>query len=295
MLALGLSLGLAGCGGSGSPGDAIAMVSTRDGDYAIFAMNADGSDEGRLTKDGDDAATRDGAAFQIDPAYSPDGTEIAFASNRAGTLDIYVMDADGTNTRRLTSTSRNDGQPTWSPDGRQIAFQRDDGDHIYLMRADGTRVHRLTTELAPESEPAWSPDGRWIAYSRRTPGTDIRELWLVRPDGSRPHRLTTLDSAAYTPAWSPDAKTIAFAARHGGVRFDIFRIDADGTGLRRVTTSREDAFEPAWSPDGTTIAFSRGGAIVTIDREGRETTLTDPDNNDSSPDWNPKPAEEEAS
>jgi TolB protein len=289
---LALVLGVAGCGGSGSRGDALVMVSTRDGDYALYGMNADGGDQGRLTKEHGDTSTPSGVAFQIDPAYSPDGSRIAFASAREGTLDVYVMNADGSDTRRLTSTPANDGQPTWSPDGRQIAFQRDDGDHIYVMRSDGSGVRRLTNDLAPEGEPAWSPDGTWIAYARRTPGSEVQEVWLVRPNGQGRHQLTKLESTAYTPAWSPDGKTIAFAARHNGIRFAISTIGVDGKGRRLVSYSSEDAFEPAWSPDGKTIAFSRGGSIVMADPAGQQTVVTDPDGNDSSPDWNPRPTKE---
>ena len=100
--------------------------------------------------------------------------------------------------------------------------------------------------------------------------------------------------AAYGPAWSPDGKLVAFAARRGTGHFEIYTIGVDGTGLRRVTYSTEDAFEPAWSPDGSTIAFSRGGSIVTIDPNGeQQQVLTDADDNDSSPDWNPRPVEGE--
>ena len=284
-----------GCGGSGPPGNEIVFVSTRDGDYAVYGMNADGADQGRLTSERGDTSTPAGTAFQVDPAFSPDGSKIAFASARAGSLDIYVMDADGSNTRRLTTTDGNQAQPTWSPDGSMIAYQSDqDADHIYVMTAKGSGARRLTNDLAPEIEPAWSPDGRWIAYSRRLPGTQIRELWLVHPDGSERRRLTTRDEAAYGPAWSPDGQTIAFASRRGRSRFEIYTIGVDGKGLRRVTFSTEDAFEPAWSSDGKTLAFSRGGSILTIDRSSAQPkVLTEPDDNDSSPDWNPRPVEAE--
>ena len=159
----------AGCGGSGAVGEEIAFVSTRDGDYALFGMNRDGSDQGRITDDKGDPSTPQGLLFQIDPAWSPDGRQIAFASSREGSLDVYVMEADGANGRRLTSTKENDGHPTWSPDGKRIAFHRSDG-HLYVMNADGSRVHRVTTTLLPETEPAWSPDGRWLAYQQRVPG-----------------------------------------------------------------------------------------------------------------------------
>ena len=98
------------------------------------------------------------------------------------------MDADGTNTRRLTSTSEDDGHPTWSPDGRRIAFERGVPGDIFVMNADGSGARRLGSDTCDETQPAWSPDGRWIAYSRRAPGTTLRELWLVRPDGTTPGR-----------------------------------------------------------------------------------------------------------
>jgi len=266
------------------------FVSTRDGDYALYGMNADGSDEGRLTDEHGDTSSPAGTTFQIDPDVSPDGTRIAFASARAGSLDVYVMDADGSNTRRLTTADGNQSQPSWSPDGARIAYQSDqDGDHIYVMRSDGKGARRVTNDPAPEIEPAWSPDGGWIAYSRRVPGTEIRELWVVHPDGSGRRRLTAHGEAAYGPAWAPDGKTVAFASKQETGRFEVFAIGLDGTRLRRLTFSTEDAFEPAWSPDGKTIAFSRGGSIVSVDASGgHPTMLTDPDTNDSSPDWNPR-------
>jgi Tol biopolymer transport system component len=284
-----------GCGGSGTPGDAILFVSTRDGDYAVYGMNADGSDQGRLSDESGDTSTPAGTTFQIDPDVSPDGSRIAFASARSGSLDVYVMDIDGSDTRRLTTTRGNQSQPTWSPDGSRIAFQSDaDGDHIYVMGSDGKGARRVTNDPAPEIEPAWSPDGRWIAYSRRLPGTEIRELWLVHPDGSARHRLTGRAQAAYGPAWSPDGRTIAFASKQETGRFEIYAIGADGRGLRRVTFSNDDAFEPAWSPDGKTLAFSRDGSIVTIDATGADPqVLTGSEMNDSSPDWNPRPTDGE--
>jgi len=283
---------VSGCGGSGSPGNEIAYVSTQDGDYAVYGMNADGSHQGRLTDEHGDTSTPSGTAFQIDPEFSPDGATIAFASGRSGTFDIYVMDADGSNTRRLTTTRGGQSEPTWSPDGAQIAFQSDhDGDHIYVMTKQGTDMRRVTNDPAPEIEPAWSPDGQWIAYSRRVPGSELRQLWVVHPDGTGRRRLPTPVDAVFGPAWSPDGKTVAFAGRRGRGLFEIYTIGIGGTGLRRVTSSTEDAFEPAWSPDGKRIAFARGGSIVTIDPSGNgEDVLTDPDKNDSSPDWNPHPA-----
>jgi TolB protein len=292
-----LAPAVAGCGGSGSADEEaseLLVVSTRDGDYAIFGMDGDGGGQHRVTDERGDTSTAAGTAFQIDPAWSPDGTKIAFASAREGTLDIYVMNADGTNTTQLTSSPDNDQRPTWSPDGKRIAFASDaGGGHVHVMNADGSDSRRLTDDLAPEAEPAWSPDGAWIAYTRREPGSEIVEVWVARPDGSERRQVTTLNAQTQGPAWSPDGTTIAFAANRGGTRFDIYTSRADGKELRRAVRSAEDAFEPAWSPDGEILAFYRGGAIVTIDQDGSEEQITDPANNDSSPAWNPAPSTEE--
>ena len=289
--AIGFLLLLAGCGGSGSPGDAIAFVSSQDGDYAIYGMNADGTNQGRLTDERGDVSTVEGVQFQTDPAWSPDSTRIAFASAREKSFDIYVMNADGTGTKRLTSLKANDQGPTWSPDGSRIAFTRSTNvAHLYAMNADGTDVRRLTNDdLADEGEPSWSPDGSWIAYTHRASGSDFREIWIVRPDGSDRHSVTKFDAKSYAPSWSPDSKRLAFSADRDGLRYDIYTIGVDGNDVRRPVRSPEDAFEPAWSPDGSEIAYSRDGAIVVATLSGVERRLTDPEDNDSSPAWKPAP------
>jgi Tol biopolymer transport system component len=288
--ALACVLVASGCGGSSSHGDAIAFVSTRGGDYAIYGMNADGSDEGRLTDERGDPGTPEGLRFQTDPAWSPDGTQIAFASAREGSFDIYVMDADGSDTRRLTTSDANEQGPTWSPNGDRIAFSRsDDGGHVWVMNADGSGERRLTTALAEEGEPAWSPDGQWIAFTRRASAGDFREIWVAHPDGTGQRSVTSLDAQSFAPAWSPDSTQLAFSANADSPKFDIYVIGADGMGLRRPVQSAADAFEPAWSPDGGEIAFSSDGAIVLTTLAGDEQRITDPETNDSSPAWNPAP------
>ncbi len=101
--------------------------------------------------------------------------------------------------------------------------------------------------------------------------------------------MTSLGAKSYGPDWSPDSTRLAFSADQDGGRYDIYTIRVDGSDLRRPVRSATDAFEPAWSPDGSEIAFSRDGAIVATTLAGVERQLTDPEDNDSNPAWNPSP------
>ncbi|HEX4745620.1 MAG TPA: DPP IV N-terminal domain-containing protein [Gaiellaceae bacterium] len=289
VLCAALVVALAACGGDEQARPDLVFVSTRDGDYAIFEMNADGGAQHRLTpRDGDVSSSPARLFFQIEPAWSPDAARIAFASRRSGTFDVYVMNADGTGTEQLTSGKDHDSHPTWSSDGARIAFER--GSDIWIMNADGSGARRVSDVTAEESEPTWSPDGEWIAYVRRTPGTAARELWLMRADGSARRALTSLGATVATPAWSPDSARIVFASNQEDEVYKLFTIGLDGKGLRSVAPTAKDNFEPSWSPDGDTIAYFEDGAILAVELGGGEIEkLTDSANNDSSPAWNPQP------
>jgi Tol biopolymer transport system component len=281
---------LPGCGGGGEkPRPDLAFVSTRGGDYAIYQMNANGAAARRLTDSDADPSVPQGLFFQVEPAWSPDGTTIAFASARSGSFDIYVMKADGNGTHRLTSTKEDDGHPTWSADGTEIAFSRGTPGDIYVMNADGSRPRPLIAAPTGESEPAWSPDGKWIAYVQREPGSPVREVWVARSDGTGSRRLTSLGASSLNPAWSPDSKRLAIASNVVATLYDIYVLTLGREKARRLTREGPDTFEPSWSPDGAVIAFAQGGSIRTVDLEGNIDELTDSENNDSSPAWNPQP------
>lgn len=282
------SLLLAGCGGGGDPRPDLVFVSTRDGDYALYAMNADGGRQKRVSEEQGEESTR-AVFFQVEPAFAPDGRRIAYASRSGENFDIYVTGVDGANVQRLTATGADERGPSFSPDGTHIAFSRGQSGDLYVAAADGSDARRIGSDSADEAEPAWSPDGESIAFVRRTPGTSAREIWVVRPDGTGRRRVTSLRAASYTPSWSPDGERLAFTSDARDSHFEIYSIGVDGSGLRRLTFSEDDAFDPAWALDGSSIAFSRGGAVVVAELAGGEERLTDPDNNDSSPVWNPRP------
>ena len=221
------------------------QLSSGGGDE-IYVMNANGSDERRLTQN---------TASDTIPASSPDGRKIAFNNDRDGNAEIYVMNADGSDQRNLTRTAADDGFPltgelvsphngVWSPDGRTIAFMRgvgfmggpfDGTEGIYLMNADGSN-QRVLTRASP-GDFAWSPNGRQIAFGG---GFHGGPLFIVNADGSG--RRTLVRTRTVSLAWSPDGRKIAFTDGEVNV------MNADGSGLRTLTHSRIHERWFAWSP-----------------------------------------------
>ena len=213
----------------------IAFTSDRDGNAEIYVMNADGSNQTRLTNN----TTGDWG-----PAWSPDGARIAFTSDRDDNWAIYVMNTDGSNQARLTNNTTGDWWPAWSPDGTRIAFSsaRDGNWAIYVMNSDGSNQTQLT---AADWGPAWSPDGSRIAFASDQGAT--AEIYVMNADGSNQTRLTENPASDYKLAWSPDSTRIAFTSERDGNR-EIYVINADGSNPTRLTNNTAGDWWPAWSP-----------------------------------------------
>jgi Tol biopolymer transport system component/DNA-binding winged helix-turn-helix (wHTH) protein len=203
-------------------------------------------------------------AMDCEPVWSPDGKRIAFWSNRDGGMEIYVMDAGGSNVKRLTNNLSDDGNPSWSPEGSKILFEsaRDGNREIYVMDTDGGNQIRLTRHNAMDSTATWSPDGSLIAFaSNRDTAPPYNpynmDIYLMNADGSNVRRIVEDLEYDVGPQWSPDGRKILFMSGRNG-NFDVFVTNPDGTVQRNLTADHDKADgAPVWSLDGHNIAFSR--------------------------------------
>jgi len=183
----------------------VVFSSDRAGDfYDIFAINVDGTGLVQLTSNEVD---------DVKPAWSPDGTRIAFQTYRDGNAEVYVMNADGSGQANLSNSPDYDGEPFWSPDGSKIAFtsRRSGGYRIWVMATDGSNPVMLSLQNYSEN-PVWSPDGSQIAYDADNDGDDGQEVWSMNADGS----AQTMRAEGYTGitnwvnGWSPDGVWLTY-------------------------------------------------------------------------------------
>ena len=223
--------------------------------------------------------------------FAVQNSRIVFSTTRHHRTEIYVMDADGGNQKRLTNNKASDKFPTWSPDRTKIAFVSDRKGgllQIYVMDAHGKHTIKLTDARQEKGSLDWSPDGKKIAFTSWK-GQDRQNprITVMDADGKNSFKLTD----GQEPSWSPDGQRIAFSS---GRDFDdqIFVIGVDGGRRKRVTKDGAIKGTPAWSPDGKRIAYmalkEHLFQIYVIGVDGRNRVrLTHKDEYHMDPTWSP--------
>jgi Tol biopolymer transport system component len=280
--------------GWGSGNDLVATVS-RDG-----LVTAAGYGEGSVSVSAGARVENATAA-----TYLPLQGRFVFASRPVGSpedsTELYTVNADASDLRRITFNDVPDLAPSWSPDGSRIAFQstREGQRDIFVIDADGSNEGKLTDSPADDSDPDWSPDGSSVVFQRFELSTGTR-LFTVGVDDGTETLLPTSGSATF-PTWSPDGARIAYTGLTAGA-YQIWVMNADGSGAEPITGTGYLDYFPSWSPDGSRIAWTRaplsdqggGGdpAVYVVDSDGANLTRLAPPidslaSSDVFPTWSP--------
>jgi TolB protein len=251
-------------------------------DLELYTIEADGSGLTQLTRD---------LVDETFPAWSSDGTKIAFVRSNAETSwplvakpGVYVLDVARRTERRIVATTRydRDAAPAWAPDGSALALVY--RGRLGIARPDGTQLGLFQTLGRPQ-HPTWSPDATQLAFSDDEPGAGTA-IYTINRDGTNLKAISRL-AYANDPAWSPDGEWIAYEGQRGnGPPFGLWVVHPDGSGERMIAEGAVQG-APSWSPDGSELVYSLGGElhVVRLDGTGDRVLLAAPGNELADPSW----------
>ena len=207
------------------------------GNHDIYVADLTGTTPADLSATNINNVTAGQLTWDNGWAWSPDGQEITFTTDRNGNWDIYSMSAGGTDERRLTDDEAQDGWPSWTPDGQQIVFASDRTGNweIFIMNADGSDVRQLTDR--PDTTdlfPAVSPDGTRVVFSSQFEAVNEGEIYIMPIDGGDATRLTNTAALNNMPSWCPSGEQIVFTSDRDGNE-NIYIMSPDGATQTRLT------------------------------------------------------------
>jgi hypothetical protein len=261
----------------------ILYAADKLGAFSIFARDIDTGAE-RLVLGNEQ--------FDISaPVWSPDGSKIAFHSERYGNFDIYVMNSDGSSIRFVTRNPEPDTFPSWSPDGHTLAFYswRDGSYNLYTVDVLTEQQTQLTDSLAAETSPVWSPNGKSIAYESNERGNT--DIYILDVSTRVTRRLTNFGADDERPKWSPNGTRLVFVSKQDG-DYEVYTINVDGSNPTQLTFNNyTDAF-PAWSANGSKIIHeawhNTGIDLFIMNADGSEQhEITDTSDRERFPNWSP--------
>jgi Tol biopolymer transport system component len=223
------------------------------------------------------------------PNRSLDSSKIVFQSNRSGTVQLYVVDANGQNLKQLT-TIGNNVNAMFNPKATHVVYQSDrngNWDLFLLDLASGTEK-QLTTDSNNDINPYWSPDGLWVTYQSDRTGND--NVLVLNVNTGEEFSVTRGTADSSFPNWSPNGKQLSFLTDAGNALFNLTVSAIDGSGLVTITTGPMDTGNTAWSPEGNRIAYQAMNGdkldVFTYDlRNSKQYQVTNGEGVNSGPSW----------
>lgn len=259
----------------------IAYINKAKGRYALQVADADGANPQTIVSSGEPI---------ISPAWSPDGSSIAYVSFEKKKPIIFIQSLTTGQRITLASFKGNNSAPAWSPDGRKLAIvlSHSANSQVYTINADGTGLKQVTKSSAIDTEPAWSPDGKWIYFTSDRGGNP--QIYKVSSLGGEAQRVTFQGEHNLSPHFSPDGKFLGVVRKEGG-RYVIATQDLLSGQVQILSEGGQDE-SPSFAPNGRVILYATRaggrGALAAVSSDGRvKQRLSDSGGDVREPSWGP--------